>query len=137
MHHELENPHRPWSGSEDAVMQWAAHFWNVDSGQVVFPWNFEEFYFQRWIIACHLRQKMSPALTLSTAARERALEDELRSCGRRYVDVIGRLQGLVDHIAWLDDPAQTADDATWARHWPALRDALALAREVLPPRGEG
>jgi len=43
---------------------------------------------------------------------------------------------LVDHIAWLDDPAQTADEATWARHWPALRDALHVAREVLPPGSE-
>jgi hypothetical protein len=65
VHHELENPRRPWSSSEDQVMQWAAHFWNVDSRSVDFPWQFEQFYFYRWVAACHLRKQLPPALTVT------------------------------------------------------------------------
>jgi hypothetical protein len=45
--HELENPRRAWAASEDAVMAWAAHFWDVDRHAAKFPYVFESFLFQR------------------------------------------------------------------------------------------
>jgi hypothetical protein len=55
---ELQSPRRPWAASEDAVMEWAAHFWDVDRSRVKFPYVFQRFYLQRWIVACHLRQRI-------------------------------------------------------------------------------
>jgi hypothetical protein len=64
---ELEDAKRGWSSSERAVMAWAAHFWNVDGPHpVVFPWQFEQFYFYRWVTACHLRKLIPPALTVTS-----------------------------------------------------------------------
>lgn len=51
---ELQDPHRAWASSEETVMQWAAHFWDVERWPAKFPYVFEELYFQRWITACHL-----------------------------------------------------------------------------------
>lgn len=62
---ELQQPRRAWSSSEDAVMQWAAHFWHVDRWPAKLPYAFEEFYFRRWITACHLYKKIPPALTIT------------------------------------------------------------------------
>lgn len=62
---ELEEPRRAWSSSEDAVMRWAAHFWDVDRWPARFPYVFEEFYFRRWIAACHLYKRVAPAPALS------------------------------------------------------------------------
>ena len=62
--YELAEPRRAWSASETAVMAWAAHFWDVGQRATPFPWMFEEFYFQRWITACHLRHRSTPALML-------------------------------------------------------------------------
>ena len=67
--HELGAPRRAWSSSEDAVMAWAVHFWDVGQRKTAFPYVFEQFYFQRWITACHLRQKIPPALTITGDAR--------------------------------------------------------------------
>ena len=67
--HELENPTRGWASSQRAVMQWAAHFWDVDRPPAKFPYVFEQFLFYRWMTACHLRQRIPSALTV-TAARE-------------------------------------------------------------------
>lgn len=66
---ELEEPRRAWAASEDAVMAWAAHFWDVGQRRTAFPYVFEQFYFHRWISACHLRQKMAPALTVTQEPR--------------------------------------------------------------------
>jgi hypothetical protein len=60
---ELERPRRPWSGSENTVMLWAAHFWDVDRWPARFPYVFETYYFHRWTSACHLHKKIPPALT--------------------------------------------------------------------------
>ena len=64
---ELEQPRRPWSSSEKAVMQWAVHFWDVDRWPTELPDVFEQFYFQRWITACHLRHRT--ALTVAEGGR--------------------------------------------------------------------
>jgi hypothetical protein len=63
--YELEQPRRGWASSEDAVMEWAAHFWDVDRWPARFPYVFEEFYFRRWITACHLYKRIPPALTIT------------------------------------------------------------------------
>ena len=59
---ELEDRRRAWSSSEDAVMRWAAHFWDVDCWPAKFPHVFETYYFRRWITACHLYKWIPPAL---------------------------------------------------------------------------
>jgi hypothetical protein len=61
---ELAQPHRAWSSSENGVMQWAAHFWDVGRWPARFPYVFAEFYFRRWISACHLYKRIPPALTI-------------------------------------------------------------------------
>ena len=43
-------------------MRWAAHFWDVDRWSAKFPYVFEEYYFRRWIAACHLYKTVPPAL---------------------------------------------------------------------------
>jgi hypothetical protein len=65
---ELEDPSRAWSSSEEAVMRWAVHFWDVDRRPTKFPYTFEPFYFHRWITALHLRQSLLPALTITETA---------------------------------------------------------------------
>jgi hypothetical protein len=57
---ELDQPCRAWSSSERAVMRWAAHFWDVSRWPTGFPYVFEEFYFRRWIAACHLYKHIPP-----------------------------------------------------------------------------
>ena len=66
---ELENPRRSWASSQDAVMRWAAHFWDVDRWPAKLPYVFEQFLFYRWVTACHLRQRIPPALTITEARR--------------------------------------------------------------------
>jgi hypothetical protein len=66
---ELETPLRAWSSSEEAVMRWALHFWDINRHAARFPDSFEGFYFHRWITALHLRRRMLPALTVSQEAR--------------------------------------------------------------------
>jgi hypothetical protein len=61
---ELAQPHRAWSSSEDGVMQSAAHFWDVGRWPARFPYVFAEFYFRRWISACHPYKRIPPALTI-------------------------------------------------------------------------
>jgi hypothetical protein len=63
---ELEDHRRAWSSSEDAVMRWAAHFWDVDRWPAKFPHVFETFYFRRWVTACHLHKRITPALLTDT-----------------------------------------------------------------------
>jgi hypothetical protein len=46
---ELEDNRRAWSSSEDAVMRWAAPFWDVDRWPAKFPHVFEAYYFRRWV----------------------------------------------------------------------------------------
>jgi hypothetical protein len=65
---EVERPRRPWASSEDAVTQWAAHLWDTDRRPAKFPLVFQEFYFRRWITACHLYKKIPPALTTTERA---------------------------------------------------------------------
>jgi hypothetical protein len=59
---ELANPRRAWSGSEEQVMLWAAHFWDVDRHPARFPYEFEGFLFRRWVTALHLRKTLAPPL---------------------------------------------------------------------------
>ena len=66
---ELEKPRRAWSSSEDAVMQWASHFWDMGRRPARFPYAFEEFYFRRWITACHLYKKIPPSLMIADRRR--------------------------------------------------------------------
>jgi hypothetical protein len=63
---ELEDGRRAWSSSEDTVMRWAAHFWDVDGWPAQLPYVFETFYFRRWINACHLYKRITPALPTDT-----------------------------------------------------------------------
>lgn len=65
---ELATPRRAWSASGRTVMEWAAHFWDVDRWPAKFPYVFEQFYFHRWVVACHLRKHISPALAITQAA---------------------------------------------------------------------
>lgn len=65
---ELEQPRRPWSGSEHAILRWAAHFWDVDRWPAQFPYVFDEFYFGRWIRACHLYKRLPPVATTDTGS---------------------------------------------------------------------
>jgi hypothetical protein len=58
---ELDDRRRAWSSSENAVMQWAAHFWDVDRWPAKFPYVFETYYFRRWVAACHLYRRITPA----------------------------------------------------------------------------
>jgi hypothetical protein len=62
---ELEKPRRAWSSSETRVMRWAAHFWDIDRWDARFPYEFEEFYYHRWVAADHLRKHMPPMLTIT------------------------------------------------------------------------
>ena len=64
---ELESPRRPWASSRDAVMRWAMDFWDVDRWPAKFPYVFEQFLFYRWVMACHLRQRIPLALTVTDA----------------------------------------------------------------------
>jgi hypothetical protein len=68
---ELEHPSRAWSSSEEAVMRWAAHFWDVYLSQATFPYVFETYYFRRWITACHLYKRITPAFPSDTGWGER------------------------------------------------------------------
>jgi hypothetical protein len=63
---ELEDRRRAWSSSEDAVMRWAAHFWDVDRWPAKFPYVFEMYYFRRWVTACHLYRRITPAVPSGT-----------------------------------------------------------------------
>ena len=63
---ELEDRRRAWSSSEDAVMRWAAHFWDVDRWPARFPYVFETYYFRRWVAACHLYKRITPAIASDT-----------------------------------------------------------------------
>jgi hypothetical protein len=47
-------------GSERAVMEWAAHFWEVERHHTRYPCEFGEYYFRRWMTALHLRHRMPP-----------------------------------------------------------------------------
>jgi len=58
---EIENPRRAWSGSEDEVMAWAAHFWDLRRHPASFPYVLGPAYFERWITALHLRAGFAPA----------------------------------------------------------------------------
>jgi hypothetical protein len=62
---QLHQPRRAWSSGEDAVMEWAAHFWDVGRWPAKFPYLSGEFYLRRWIAACHLYKKLPPALTIT------------------------------------------------------------------------
>ena len=64
---ELERPRRPWGSSEDAVMQSAGDFWDVERWPAKFLYVFERFLFYRWVAACHLRQRIPPARTVTDA----------------------------------------------------------------------
>lgn len=64
---ELEHPSRGWSHSEHTILQWAAHFWDVDRWPAKFPYMFDEPNFHRWITACHLYQRRAPAPTIPSA----------------------------------------------------------------------
>lgn len=66
--HQLDQPRRAWSSSEEAVMRWAAHFWDVDRSEVTFPYAFERFYFHRWITACQLYKRMPPTATTANGS---------------------------------------------------------------------
>lgn len=64
---ELEIPRRPWASSQDAVMRSATHFWDVDRWSAKLPQVFEQFLFYQGVTACHLRQGILPALTVTDA----------------------------------------------------------------------
>jgi hypothetical protein len=65
---EIENPWRAWSGSEYEVMAWAAHFWELRRYPASFPSTFQSFFFERWIVALHLRKGQAPTARLIQAA---------------------------------------------------------------------
>jgi hypothetical protein len=65
---EIENPRRAWSASEDEVMAWAAHFWELRRYPAKFPSTFQSFLFERWIAALHLRDGRAPMARLVQAA---------------------------------------------------------------------
>ena len=44
-------------------MDWAAHLWNPSDRQVVYPYQFDHHHFTRWITACHIRHRCTPAMT--------------------------------------------------------------------------
>jgi hypothetical protein len=58
----LDDRRRAWSSSENAVMRSAAHFWDVDRWPAKFPYVFEMYYFLRWVTACRLYRRITPAL---------------------------------------------------------------------------
>ncbi len=59
--HGLERGRRPRSSSEHAVRRWVAHVWNDrNNSEVGLQSAFEEFYFLRWITACHLYKRIAP-----------------------------------------------------------------------------
>lgn len=66
---EVENPRRAWSGSEDEVMTWAAHFWDLRRHPASFPATFQGFLFDRWITALHLRGGHAPRRHLTGSRR--------------------------------------------------------------------
>ena len=57
---EVANPRRAWSASEDEVMSWAAHFWELRRYPANFPSTFHGPLFDRWIAALHLRDGRAP-----------------------------------------------------------------------------
>lgn len=57
---EVKNPQRAWSASEDEVMAWAAHFWDLHRHPANFPSTFQGSLFDRWIAALHLRDGRAP-----------------------------------------------------------------------------
>jgi hypothetical protein len=57
---EIQNPRRGWSASEDEVLAWAAHFWELRRYPANFPSTFQDFLFERWIAALHLRDQRAP-----------------------------------------------------------------------------
>jgi hypothetical protein len=65
---EIENPRRAWSASEDEVMAWAAHFWDLRRYPAKFPSTFQSSLFERWIAALHLRDGRAPTARLVQAA---------------------------------------------------------------------
>jgi hypothetical protein len=67
--HELDHGHRGWSSSELLLLRWAAHFWDVGLSEVSFPYSFDESNFRRWITACHLYRRITPALPTDTGGR--------------------------------------------------------------------
>ncbi len=65
---ELDEPSRPWSTSEQAVLEWAAHFWDVGHSDVRFPHVFDSHNFRRWITACHLYRRTMPEVPFTGGA---------------------------------------------------------------------
>jgi hypothetical protein len=65
---EIENPRRAWSASEEEVMSWAAHFWELRRCPAKFPSTFQSSLFERWITALHLRDGRAPSARLIQAA---------------------------------------------------------------------
>lgn len=63
---EREHPRWPRSSSKDRVTRWAAHFWYVGRWPARFPQVFETYYFRRWVTACHLYKRITPALPTDT-----------------------------------------------------------------------
>lgn len=57
---ELDQPRRACSSSQEAVMRWGAHSWEVDRSKVSSPYVFKHFYFPRWIIASHPYKRVPP-----------------------------------------------------------------------------
>ena len=57
---EIANPRRGWSASEEEVLAWAAHFWELRRYPANFPSTFHGPLFDRWIAALHLRDGRAP-----------------------------------------------------------------------------
>ena len=57
---ELQRPGHAWSASEQAAMEWAACFWDVDRAPARVPYMVEEALFRRWVAALYLRQRLAP-----------------------------------------------------------------------------
>lgn len=62
---ELEHPRRGWSSWEHAVIEWAAHFWDVDRRPARCPYRVEQHLFHRWMTGCHPYRTIAPALTIT------------------------------------------------------------------------
>lgn len=60
---EHERPSRFWSGGEEQMIAWTAHFWLSENQPVVHvPWNLDQRNTERWLTAIRLRVRHAPPL---------------------------------------------------------------------------
>jgi hypothetical protein len=117
---EVEDRRRPWSSSATAVMQWAAHFWNVDRLSVKFPYVFER------VLLSAVAGRMQPAPANAAGAdghRSRAVTRQHVQDGAQTFDRIG---GVVDLAPDREDGYDLTDWLAERRHVAVRELACAL-----------